>query len=128
MKVYYIEQTPVLSSWRVRINRVPIYTTNKICFQQVTLKSGRVAKYEYIKENEPEESVHEVTREENFIDVDTATNKESELPDLDHLVSIHLLFSPSSQLKTVGRNCETKVVDFSCRMYILYQDIKIATE
>lgn len=99
-----------------------------ICFQQVTLKSGKVAKYEYIKEKEPEESVHKVTREENFIDVDTATNKESELPDLDHLVSIHLLFSPSSQLKTVGRNCETKVVDFSCRMYILYQDIKIATE
>ena len=98
-----------------------------ICFQQVILKSRRVAKYEYIKENEPEESVHEETREENFIDVDTATNKESELPDLDHLVSIHL-FSPSSQLKTVGRNCETKVVDFSCRMYILYQDIKIATE
>ena len=95
-----------------------------ICFQQVTLKSRRVAKYEYIKENEPEESVHEVTREENFIDVET----ESELPDLDHLVSIHLLFSPSSQIKTVGRNCETKVVDFSCRMYILYQDIKIATE
>ena len=83
-----------------------------ICFQQVTLKSGRVAKYEYIKENEPEESVHEVTREENVIDViDTATctNKESELPDLDHLVSIHLLFSPSSQIKTVGRNCETKL-------------------
>ena len=81
-----------------------------ICFQQVTLKGRRVAKYEYIKENEPEESVHEVTREENFIDVDTATNKESELPDLpvDHyLVSIHLLFSPSSQIKTVGRNCET---------------------
>ena len=99
-----------------------------ICFQQVTLKSRRVAKYEYIKENDPEESVHEVTREENFIDVDTATNKESELPDLDHLVSIHLLFSPSSQIKTVGRNCETKVVDFSCRMYILYQDIKIATK
>lgn len=99
-----------------------------ICFQQVTLKSGRVAKYEYIKENEPEESVHEVTREENFIDViDTATctNKESELPDLDHLVSIHLLFSPSSQIKTVGRNCETKVVDFLCGMYILYQDIKL---
>ena len=95
-----------------------------ICFQQVTLKSRRVAKYEYIKENEPEDSVHEVTREENFIDVDTATctNKESELLDLpvDHLVSIHLLFSPSSQIKTVGRNCETKVVDFSCRMYILY--------
>ena len=79
-----------------------------ICFQQVTLKSRRVAKYEYIKENEPEESVHEVTREENCIDVET----ESELPDLDHLVSIHLLFSPSSQIKTVGRNCETKVVDF----------------
>ena len=100
---------------------MPIYTTNKICFQQVTLKSGRVAKYEYIKENEPEESVHEVTREENFIDVDTATcaNKESELPDLDHLVSIHLSFSPSSQIKTLGRNCETKVVDFSCGMYII---------
>ena len=99
-----------------------------ICFQQGSLKSGRVAKYEYIKENEPEESVHEVTREENFIDViDTATctNKESELLDLDHLVSIHLLFSPSSQIKTVGRNCETKVVDFSCGMYILYQDIKL---
>ena len=32
-----------------------------ICFHQVTLKSRRVAKYEYIKENEPEESVHEVT-------------------------------------------------------------------
>ena len=94
-----------------------------ICFQQVTLKSRRVAKYEYIKENEPEESVHEVTREENFIDViDTATctNKESELPDLDHLVSIHLLFPPSSQIKIVGRNCETKVVDFSCGMYILH--------
>ena len=85
------------------------------------------SKCEYVKENEPEESVHEVTREENFIGVDTATctNKESELPDLDHLVSIHLLFSPSSQIKTVGRNCETKVVDFSCRMYILYQDIKL---
>ena len=57
-----------------------------ICFQQVTLKSRRVAKYEYIKDNEPEESVHEVTREENFIDLDTATctNKESELPDPDH--------------------------------------------
>ena len=57
-----------------------------ICFQQVTLKSRRVAKYEYIKDNEPEESVREVTREENFIDLDTATftNKESELPDLDH--------------------------------------------
>ena len=92
-----------------------------ICFQQVTLKSGRVAKYEYIKENEPEESVHEVTCEENFIDVDTATctNKESDLPDLDHLVSIHLLFFPSSQIKTLGRNCETKVVDFSCGMYII---------
>ena len=62
-----------------------------ICSQQVTLKSRRVAKYEYMTENEPEESVHEVTRKENFIDVDTATctNKESELPDLDHLVSIH---------------------------------------
>lgn len=62
------------------------------CFRgEVTLKSRRVAKYEYIKENEPEESVHEVTREENFIDVDTATctNKESELLDLpvDHLGS-----------------------------------------
>lgn len=68
-----------------------------------------------------------MTRKENFIDVDTATctNKESELPDLDHLVSIHLLFSPSSQIKTVGRNCETKVVDFSGGMYILYQDIKL---
>ena len=98
-----------------------------ISFQQITLKSRRVAKYEYIKENEPEESVHEVTREENFIDVDTATctNKESELLDLDHLVSIHLLFSPSSQIKTVGRNCEIKVVGFSCGMYILYQDIKL---
>ena len=41
------------------------------------------------------------------------------------LVSIHLLFSPSSQIKTVGRNCETKVVDFLCGMYILYQDIKL---
>lgn len=65
------------------------------CFRgEITLKSRRVAKYEYIKENEPEESVHEVTCEENFIDVDTATctNKESELLDLDHLAEIMGVF------------------------------------
>ena len=52
-----------------------------------------------------------------MIDTATCTNKESELLDLDHLVSIHLLFPPSSQIKTVGRNCETKVVDFCDRVF-----------